>query len=424
MEDKKTVAVFFGGQSTEHDISIIAGMAVLKAIDRTKYDVEPIYIDMDGKWYNGEALLNPYNFHLSERTKRSLNRVEFPVGRVFNQERPHCDVVQKASFFGEKKIYFDIAFLAFLGAGGEDGLIQGVFSTARIPFVNSGVQASAVFMNKVLTKMILRSAGIPVLSEMLLRKPEVGMLNIDELIKDQQISYPVCVKPVNLGSSVGVNKATNADELKSALVDVFRLDHEAMIEPFIENLVEYNVAVTKSIDGKWRCSVIEKPLRDDAIQSFQDKYLRGAKAGGGKFGGFKLGGSKMGMLGGKFGASQTEDRLTQGMAAMGREFNPEDLTDAQRKIICESAIKAVEIIGAAGTPRVDYICNSATGELWLNEVNTMPGNVAYYLWEASEPRIPFTKLIDGLIDESYREATKISRNIDLKSAKANLFPDR
>ena len=417
--EKKTIAVFFGGQSTEHDISIIAALAVMSAIDRTKYNVEPIYIDLDGNWYNGEALMYYQNFHPSKALKKTLNRVEFPVGHVFDTERPYCNITYRATFFGEKKLYFDVAFLAFLGSVGEDGVIQGLFTTARVPFTGSGVQAGAVFMNKVLTKMVLRSAGVPVLPEVVLHRPETGMVNIAEIIKGHTFNYPAVVKPVNLGSSVGVHKVCNEEELKSALLDVFRLDFEVMVEPFVDNLVEYNVAVTKAFSGEYVCSAIEKPIREDALLSFNDKYCRGAAKGkfGSKFGG-KFGskfGSKFSMIG--------SERVTQGIAAMGREINPKELTQKQRDLIINSAKTAMQVIRGAGTPRIDFISNGVTGEIWLNEVNPMPGMVAYYLWEASEPRVPFTKLIDALVEESYVEASRLRRNVDLKSANAALFPN-
>ena len=195
--EKKTIAVFFGGQSTEHDISIIAALSVMRAIDRTKFNVEPVYIDMDGNWYNGQALMYPQSFHPSKALKKTLNRVEFPVGHVFDNERPYCNIVYRATFFGEKKLYFDVAFLAFLGSMGEDGIMQGVFSASHIPFTGSGVQAAAAFMNKVLTKMVLRSAGVPVLPEVLLHRPEIGMVNINEVIKGHTFNYPVVAKPVH-----------------------------------------------------------------------------------------------------------------------------------------------------------------------------------------------------------------------------------
>ena len=200
------------------------------------------------------------------------------------------------------------------------------------------------------------------------------------------------------------------------MLDIFRLDFEAMVEPFVENLVEYNVAVTKAFNGEYVCSSIEKPTREDAVLSFQDKYCRGI--GKGKNFGDKFGAK----FGAKFSMS-AETRATQGMAAMGREINPKELTPQQRDLILNSAKTAMRVFGGAGTPRIDFLCNSATGEIWLNEVNPMPGNVAYYLWEASEPKVSFTKLIDALIDESYREANKLCRNVDLKSAQAALFPN-
>jgi D-alanine-D-alanine ligase len=401
---KKTIAVFFGGQSLEHDVSILTGLQVINALDSRKYDILPVYIDRDGTWYHGKELTERKNYNLSKGMKRRMKRVILPSGTKFN-DRPFLKTIPNLFFVKSERIYFDVALPAFHGTKGEDGCIQGLFEFSGIPYCGPRVLSSPVLRNKSFAKEIFKSIGIPVLSGITIRRPDIGeVVDIKKLLKDTKIKFPVCVKPCNLGSSVGVSKAKDNKELYTALLDVFRIDNQALIEPFVENLVEYNIAVTKALDGKVRTSVIERPITQGEMLDFKNKYLGdGAKKGGAK----KMAGT-----------------TSEGMASTVREINPKSLDKEQKKLITESAKKVFESVHICGTPRIDFYCNGKTGKIWMNEINTIPGSFAYYLWEASNPKVSFTELLDGLIEEACVENLKCNMSLDLVKFGASIFPNR
>lgn len=399
--NKKIVAVLFGGQAVEHDISILTGLQIIEAMDTIKYEPLPIYVDQKGVWWHGAELLDRKNYHFSTTTKNKLKQLELPVGHVFS-ERPFFNIKNKTVFSKTKKLYFDIAFLAFHGEIGEDGLIQGIFEVTKIPYTGTRVLASAIFMNKVIAKGLFKSAGIPVLSEIVIKKPFGEGLDINKITANLKVEFPVCVKPCNLGSSIGVYKAENQIELNTAILGVFKIDKEVLIEPFVENLVEYNVAVTKAVDETTMLSIIERPIKEGFLLSFKDKYL------------------SQGGIESKLSAASSTD----GMVSATRELSPEGLTATQKQIISESAKKAFELVSGCGAPRMDFLCNGKTGEIWLNEVNPLPGSIGYFLWEARTPKIHFTMLIDALIQEGFIEHNKAYKTFNLKDAQSSIFPVR
>lgn len=401
---KKTVAVFMGGRSLEHDVSILTGLQVIKSINRKKYKVLPVYLDRDGTWWCGKKLADRRNYSVTRELKRDLQKVELPSSTNF-KGKPYLRTMSKGIFSrGGKKVYFDVAFPTFHGTKGEDGAIQGLFEFAQVPYTGPRVLNSSAYINKSFAKEVCKSAGIPVLSETIVYKPDTGKnISIKKLLKDKKIKFPVCVKPCNLGSSIGVNKAENTKELHSALLEVFQIDNAAVIEPFVKNLVEYNVAVTKAIDGKVRTSVIERPMTKGEMLDFANKYR-----GGGK----------------KCGAKKMKTPKSEGMASTVREINPKSLNKKQKALIEESAKKAFVAVLGCGTPRIDFYCNKRTGKIWLNEINTIPGSLAFYLWEASKPKVSFTKLLDALIEEAFIENRKSNMSLDLTKFGAAIFPQR
>lgn len=399
--DKKVVAVLFGGQAVEHDISILTGLQIIEAMDTTKYAPLPIYIDQTGVWWHGQELLNRKNYHFSATAKKKLTQLELPLGHIFS-DQPFFNINKQSFLAKTKKLYFDIALLAFHGEIGEDGLIQGVFEAARIPYTGARVLASAIFMNKAIAKHLFKSANIPVLPEIVVKKPcRQDIIDVNKITEPLTIAFPVCVKPGNLGSSIGVHKAENIAELNAAILAIFKLDKEVVIEPFVANLVEYNIAVTKAVDGKTMLSAIERPIKDGSVLSFKDKYL----AQGGL-------------------ESKLSIPAAEGMASAMRELDPKNITTAQKEIIFASASKAFELVGGCGAPRIDFLCNEVTAELWLNEVNPLPGSLGYYLWEARTPKINFTKLIDGIIQEGFIEHKKTYKAFNLSEAQCAIFPVR
>jgi D-alanine-D-alanine ligase len=380
---KLTIAVFFGSKSFEHDISILTGLEVCQMLDFDRFDVIPIYIDIKNNMWTGEQLLKPTFYPLNKRKKRLLTKISVLVG----EEKPTLRATKVGIIFSKSKnINFDVAFLALHGEYGENGMIQGMCELGGIPYTGCRALPSGVAMDKVISKTIAKSVGVPVLDDIVIRRKTNGeFFDIDKLTDAVEFPFPVIVKPTSLGSSVGVSKANNKDELNASVLEVFALGEDAMVEPFIENLEEYNVSVTKAFGGKTTPSVIERPIRKGAsFLGFVEKYLSNGTKGGSKSGGSKLG----------FSPART------GFISMTREFNPTGLGATQSVQLKEWAIKVFDAIGCNGVVRVDFLSNSKNGEFYFGELNTIPGSMSYYLWEASEPSYSYTDLLSSLVDEA------------------------
>lgn len=374
---KTRVAVLFGGRSPEHDVSVVTGLQALNALDGARYEAFPVYIATDGAWFTGDALRQRASYIPDEATRKSLSRVDLDLSAGKGVLTPRGG---GGGLFARKPdpIAFDVALLAFHGVNGEDGGLQGVFETANIPYTGMRLLASAVLMDKPVTKALLRGRGVPLLEEAVITRPSTGLVPDRATVEAAlgSMRFPVIVKPAHLGSSIGVAKADDVETVRAVLPAVFKFDTKAIIEPFVDNLVEYNVAVAR-IDGAVRTSAIERPKRAAELLDFKTKYLSG-------------GGKKTG---------KTPGTGSQGMLSLTRDINPV-LTPAMEKTIREAATEAFLAVDGSGTPRVDFLCNEKTGEIWLNEVNPCPGSFAHFLWEAAEKPILFTALLDRLIEEA------------------------
>jgi D-alanine-D-alanine ligase len=370
------VAVFLGGRSPEHDVSVITGLQALAAVDQQRFLPFPVYISPRGQWFVGERLADRRNYLPDPRTQGELTEVTLSLGE------PGQGVLlpKRSGLFARRApVEFDVALLAFHGLGGEDGQIQGLFETANVPYTGMRTLASALLMDKAATKRLLRGLDIPLLPEVVVTRGATGLPSAEALkALIGNIGFPCIVKPAHLGSSIGVGKADDVEEVRALLPAIFRLDRQAVIEPFVPNLAEYNLAVAR-IGGAVRTSAIEKPKRAEELLDFRQKYMSGDD---GKVGGSKSGGT-----------------ASQGMLSLTREINPvlpAGLEDALRRW----AVAAFEAVDGSGAPRVDFYCNEATGEVWLNEVNPCPGSFGYFLWEAAEPPLGFTALLSLLIEEA------------------------
>lgn len=376
---KLRVAVFFGGRSPEHDVSVVTGLQILKAIDQSKFEAFPVYIAPDGAWLVGDVLRERNNYLLDANSRKLASEVTLDVNTATPSLLP-----KKSGLFGGKPIEFDVAVPSFHGLIGEDGNMQGLFEVSGIPYAGMRTMASGILMDKVVTKYVLKSLGIPVLPFAVLNRPDSGYYietaEIEKRVKD--IGFPCIVKPSHLGSSIGVAKADNAEEIAACLPTIFAYDDVAIIEPFVQNLVEYNVAVAK-FSGETKTSAIERPKASDELLDFKQKYLSG---------------------GGKKTGTKTPGDSSQGMLSLTRELNPSLPAESEANLRKWAKI-LFEAIGGTGAPRIDYIGNSKTGELWMNEVNPWPGSIGYFLWEAAEDSVLFTDLMSALINEA-REVSK------------------
>jgi len=374
-KNETRVAVFLGGRSPEHDVSVITGLQALKAIDQERFAAFPVYVSPRGAWFVGNALTERRNYLPDSRTQAELTEVTLSLG----EPGRGVLVPKRTGLFARRSATeFDVALLAFHGLGGEDGQMQGLFETANVPYTGMRTLASALLMDKAATKRLLRGLDIPLLPDAVVTRGPTGLPTADSLTALLgNMGFPCIVKPAHLGSSIGVGKAGDVEELRALLPAIFRLDRQAVIEPFVPNLAEYNVAVAR-VGGVVRTSAIEKPKRAEELLDFRQKYLSG---GDGKAG------------------TKGDAASSQGMLSLTREISPALPAGLEEKLR-RWAVAAFEAVDGTGAPRVDFYCNESTGETWLNEVNPCPGSFAYFLWEAAEPPIGFTALLSALIDEA------------------------
>src|SRR5579872_2220759 len=290
---KTRIAVFLGGRSPEHDVSVVTGLQALAALDQSRFDAFVVYVTSQGDWLVGPGLDERKNYLPDAQLRATLTEVTLDIaagggGRL---------IPRKPGLFSRRPpTEFDVALLAFHGSGGEDGQMQGLFEAANIPYTGMRTLASAVLMDKAVTKRALEGSGIPLLRQAVIDRPATGLPAASALTEDMRlanIGFPCIVKPVHLGSSIGVGKAENVEEVRALLAAIFRLDTQALIEPFVPNLVEYNVAVGR-FGGEPRCSAIEQPKRVEALLDFRQKYLSGG--GDNKTGGKNRGQPSEGML--------------------------------------------------------------------------------------------------------------------------------
>jgi D-alanine-D-alanine ligase len=373
---KTRIAVFLGGRSPEHDVSVVTGLQALQALDQTRFDPFVVYVTPQGDWLVGPGLDDRRNYLPDEQIRAKLSEVTLDIA---SGGRGRLSARKSGLFSRRPPVEFDVALLAFHGLGGEDGQFQGLFEAANIPYTGMRTMASAVLMDKVATKRMLAGSDIPLLKHAIVARPETGLPPASALEAPlAEIGFPCCVKPVHLGSSIGVGKADTVDEVRALLATIFRLDTEALVEPFVPNLVEYNISVGR-FGGAARCSAIERPKRVEDLLDFRQKYLSGG--GDNKTGGKNL------------------MRPSEGMLSLTRDIEPV-LPGQQAPDIRRWALAAFEAVGGTGAPRIDFLCNEATGEIWLNEINPCPGSFGFYLWEAAPEPVGFTALLSLLIEEA------------------------
>lgn len=400
---KTRVAVFLGGRSPEHDISIITGLQALEALDGDRFSSFPVYVAPDGKWFIGDSLRSRNVYIPRENTLKSLEGVTLDLWPSVEGKGRLLPAKPGGVFSKPKPVEFDVALLAFHGLFGEDGRVQSLFELANVPYTGMRTLASSVFMDKDVTKRVLAETGIALLPSAVLPRPATGLLPAIAEIEPyfQQLRFPVIVKPLHLGSSIGVARAASMEEVRGALSVIFRLDTHAIVEPFVENLVEYNVAVRNGKSGV-QTSAIERPKSDRELLDFKAKY----QSGGG--GGSKSGGKQPGAI-------------SQGMLSLTREINPALAADLEKKVRDWASICFSTVYGT-GAPRIDFLCNGKTGEIWLNEVNPCPGSFGYFLWEASADPLLFSELLSALIDEAFSAHRLIQLPPDPTQPDSRLFP--
>jgi D-alanine-D-alanine ligase len=395
-----TVAVLFGGRSVEHEVSVITAHQIMDALKAAGYGVLPLYITKDGEWYAGERLHNLKLFTdpAGDPTRASgVARVSLSPDRSIRQLVLH-PTARQGLFRKPPLLWADVFFPCIHGSFGEDGTLQGLLELADVPYVGAGVAASALAMDKVLTKIICRGVGIPVLDWLVYSRIDWEGQSARVLEQIEAFcAYPVIVKPACLGSSIGVKRCGDRADLREAVAAALVLDERVLIEPALTQFIEINCAVMGPPE---QTSVCEQPMTSEAILSFDAKYKRGGK-----------------------GAKRADK--PGGMASLERII-PAPISAELTQRVQGYAAQAFQTMGGAGTARIDFLHRPVDGALYLNEVNAIPGSMAFYLWEASG--IPFDELVDKLVSialqrHSLRRHTQFSFEVNLLRRKDELAPD-
>ncbi|MBC8062323.1 MAG: D-alanine--D-alanine ligase [Clostridiaceae bacterium] len=359
---KIKVGVFFGGRSVEHEVSVISALQAIDSINKEKYSIIPVYIAKTGIWYTGDELLDIENF--KDIDKLLLNSKKLMIENDGNER---IMVKYPLSKFAKNILgSLDVAFPVIHGTNGEDGTLQGYFESIDLPYVGCDVLSSAVGMDKVFAKKLLKDAGIPVVecvwfySVEWLKDKESIIAEIEAKIK-----YPLIVKPANTGSSVGVKRVNNRFELEDA-VDLARsFSRKIMAEVMVVDLREINCSVLGDYE-KAEASVCEEPISSKDILTYQDKYMSNGSKGSG----------------------------SKGMSGASRQI-PALITEEMTKEIQRLALESFRTIGCAGVCRIDFLIDRETAKVYVNELNTIPGSLAFYLWEATGKK--YSQLTEELI---------------------------
>jgi D-alanine-D-alanine ligase len=375
---KIKLAVLFGGRSVEHEVSVISALQAMENLNADKYDIIPVYIGKNGEMYTGEALRNMDEYkNIPELLKKSI-----PVNFVIRDSKTML-VRKYAKKFGNNDITeVEVALPVVHGTNVEDGALQGYLRTLGLPFAGCDVLASAVGMDKYVMKAMLRDGGFPVLDSVRFRRS--AYIDKDAVIAkiEEKVAYPVIVKPVNLGSSIGISKAADKEELLSALDTAFSFADVILIERAITALKEINCAVLGDYTDA-QASECEEPVNATDILSFEDKYMSGGKGSKGS-----------------------------GMANLSRKI-PADISEEKRAEIRKMAVDAFKCLGCNGVTRIDFMIDTDTDKVYLNEVNTIPGSLSFYLWEPIG--LPYAKLLDNMINLAFkrqREQSELTFSFD------------
>lgn len=375
---KIKLGVIFGGESVEHEVSIISAIQAMNKIDQEKYDIVPIYITKDREWYTGDMLRDIEFYQDLSLIKRYADNVIL-----------YCDdgryVLQKKKGLFKRVVKeIDIAFPIVHGTNVEDGVLQGYLQSIGIPFVGANVYASVVGQDKAFMKDIWKEAQLPMTKYVWFYDADYKR-DSEEVVKlVSKLKYPVIVKPATTGSSVGINVCDNESSLVEAIDEAIQYDSKIVVEEVIENLKEVNIAVMGNYEHQ-KVSEIEEVLSANKFLTFTDKYI-----GGGK---------------GKLKGVKGSVKNSKGMASANRKL-PADLGDDVRTQVEEIAVKAFKALGTSGNSRIDFLVDEKASKVYVNEINSIPGSLAFYLWDAKG--IDFTSVLDEMINIGIKDYKKRS----------------
>lgn len=362
---KIKLGVIFGGESVEHEVSIISAIQAMNKMDNEKYEIIPIYITKDREWYTGEALKDIETFQDMNLLKRySKNVVLYAKDGKF--------LLQSKGFPKRTVKEIDLAFPIVHGTNVEDGVLQGYLQSIGIPFVGGDVYASVVGQDKIYMKQIFKCEELPITDYVWFYDVEYQEDNLHVVSKIETLGYPVIVKPCTLGSSVGISVAHNKEELTDAIDTAINYDNRIVVEKVVEDLMELNISVLGNYEDQ-KVSAIEQVMPKSSFLTYEDKYI---------------GGGKNSKTGAKF-------KSSKGMVSTDRVV-PAKIDSELQKEIEEIAVKAFKVLKCSGVVRIDFLIDKSLNKPYINEINSIPGSLAFYLWEPIGKDYP--ELLDDLVN--------------------------
>ncbi len=349
---KTKVGVFFGGITVEHEVSVITGLQLMNHANADLYEITPVYVDKKGVWWTGDATRDPEYF-------KTANLMS-PSGLTSFTLNPSRASTQP----------IDVAILCFHGGYGEAGNIQGLLEVAGIPYQGPGVIGAATAFDKIITRHVLAGAGFGQADYLWFTTNEFAQNQQAVIERINQLGLPVFIKPANGGSTVGIEKVKSAEELATAIERVSQFDTRILVEKEITDCIEVNVSVL-GIEGSVQASVPEQPIKSDEFLSYADKYERGGKK--------------------------------SGMASATRRI-PAPISASLTQKLQQTAVELFRLFDCFGVIRIDFFVEPSEETIYVVELNTIPGSMSYYLWEATQ--LPYEKLIDRLVEIARERQTR------------------
>ncbi len=389
---KIKVGVIFGGETVEHEVSIISAIQAMNKIDEEKYEIIPIYITKDREWYTGAMLKDIDSYHDLSLIKKFAKNV------ILVFEDGIYKLKLKKALLNKIVTDIDIVLPIVHGTNVEDGALQGHLQTIGIPYAGPNVYSAVVGQDKVYMKKIFESEELPITKYTWFYDCDYKD-NTEEILKKiNKLKYPVIVKPATTGSSVGIGTASNEEEVIKAIDEAINYDNKIVVEEMVENLKEVNISVLGNYENQ-KLSEIEEVISADKFLTFEDKYIGNGKVKGKM--GFKVPSKATG---------------SKGMLSATRKI-PAELNDKEREKIESIATSAFKVLGSSGVCRIDFLIDDKAKKVYINEINSIPGSLAFYLWEPKG--IKYTELLDDIINIGIKDHKK--RNSKTHSFDSNIL---
>ncbi len=379
---KIKIGVIYGGETVEHEVSVISALQAMNNLNEDKYDIVPIYISKDRIWYTGHMLRDIEFYKEFEDEKKYATKVMlYKKGKTFLLQRT-------TGLFRKDITDLDVILPVVHGNNVEDGSLAGLLDSIGIPYVGSHVLGGALGQDKVVMKQVMESVNLPIVPYTWFYDCEY-LDNKENILKEiKKIGFPVIVKPATLGSSIGIEVAKNEKDIESKIEDAMEYDTKIVVEKVIENLTEVNASVLGNYEYQ-KVSPLEEVMGEDEILSFADKYLGNAKSKG---------------------------TTSKGMASTSR-IVPARISEKLTNEIQDTAKQVFKVLNLSGVCRVDFLIDNKENKFYVNEPNTCPGSLSFYLWK--EAGMKYSELLDEMVSIAIKEYKH--KNQKTMSFKSSIF---